>query len=65
VLMSEERFEDCPIAVNEKDYERHIPVPYYNFYVNALHSYKRSEIISPNGVDAEYGAYRKTKKAQE
>ena len=63
--MSEERFEDCPIAVNERDYERHIPVPYYNFYVNALNSHKRKEIISPNGVDAEYGAYRKGKKAQE
>ena len=63
--MSEERFEDCPIAVNEEDYERYTSVPYYNFYVNALNSHKRSEIISPNGVDAEYGAYRKRKKAQE
>jgi hypothetical protein len=63
--MSEDRFEDCPIAVNEKDYERHISVPYYDFYVNALNSHKRGEIISPSGVKAEYGAYRKRKKAQE
>ena len=63
--MSEERFEDCPIAVNEEDYERYTPVPYYNCYVNALNSHKRSEIISPSGVRAEYGAYRKRKKAQE
>ena len=60
--MSEDRFEDCPIAVNEKDYERHISVPYYDFYVNALNSHKRSEIISPSGVKAYYGAYQKSKK---
>ena len=64
VLMSEERFEDCPIAVNEKDYERYIPIPYQHFYVNALNSYGKNEIISPSGVEAKYGAYGRIKKQE-
>jgi hypothetical protein len=60
--MSEERFEDCPIAVNEKDYERHKPVGYYHFYINSLNSYTKNEIINPNGVEAKYGVYGRIKK---
>jgi len=63
--MSEERFEDCPIAVNEKDYERYIPISYQHFYVNALNSYAKNDIISPSGVEAKYGVYGRRKKAQE
>ena len=63
--MSEERFEDCPIAVNEKDYERYIPIPYQHFYVNALNSCAKNEIVNPSDVEAKYGVYGRIKKAQE
>ena len=62
--MSEERFVDCPIAVNEKDYDRHRPNSYYDFYLKALNCDFKNDVQTPSGVSAEYGTYKETKKAQ-
>ena len=62
--MSEERFVDCPIAVNEKDDERYIPQPYYSFYTNALSCDFKNDVKTPSGVSAEYGTYKERKKAR-
>lgn len=55
----EERFEDAPEALKEKDYQRYIPKPYMNYFKSVQFYSDRDEKIQPKGVTADYRGYAK------
>ena len=58
--MSEEKFEDAPEALQEKDYDRYIPKPYMNYFMSVKYYSDRDEKIQPKGVTADYRGYAKS-----
>ena len=57
--MNEERFEDAPEALREKEYDRYIPKPYMNYFMSVKYYTDKDEKIQPKGVSAEYRGYAK------
>ena len=57
--MSEERFEDAPEALKEKDYQRYITKPHMNYLMSVKYYPDKHEIIQPKGVTADYRGYAK------
>ena len=57
--MSEERFEDAPEALKEKDNQRYIPKPYMNYFMSVKSYSDREEKIQPKGMTANYRGYEK------
>ena len=57
--MEEERFEDAPEALKEKDYDRYIPKPYMNYFMSVKYYSDRDEKIQPKGMTANYRGYEK------
>ena len=57
--MNEERFEDAPEALQEKEYDRYIPKPYMNYFMSVKYYTDKDEKIQPKGVSAEYRGYAK------
>ena len=55
----EERFEDAPEALKEKDYQRYIPKPYMNYFMSVKYYSDRDEKIQPKGMTADYRGYAK------
>ena len=62
--MEEERFEDAPEALKEKDYQRYIPKPYMNYFKSVQFYSDRDEKIQPKGVTADYRGYAKAQQVE-
>jgi hypothetical protein len=53
----EEQFEDDPRAKLEKDYERFIPKPYMEYFLQLRFTSEDSDQKQPAGVTANYRGY--------